>query len=169
MRLYPPYMLFVIVLLAMPLAAQDTVVLRGKAGGETRVTGQILDYTGRELTIELPGGTTQRFPADQVVEVQTHHAAEQTRGDEQFARGEFAHALAMYRAAIDAEQRRWVRRDILAQAVRCYDALGRPAEAGAFFLLLVGDDPDTQHFDCIPLGWVPGQPDAALEIGRAHV
>lgn len=161
--LYPPYILVLTALLATPLAAQDTVILRGKTGGETRVTGQILDYTGRELTIELPGGTTQRFPADQVVQVQTHRTAEQTRGDELFERDEFATALTMYRAAIDAEQRRWARRGILARAVRCYDAMGRPVEAGAFFLLLIGDDPSTRDFDCIPLGWVPGQVDAALE------
>ncbi|MDY0170005.1 MAG: tetratricopeptide repeat protein [Thermoguttaceae bacterium] len=150
-------------LFAAPLAAQDIVILRGKAGGETRVTGQILDYTGRELSIELPGGTTQRFPTEQVVQVQTHRTTEQIQGDEHFARGDFPAALTMYRAAIDSESRRWMRREILAQTVRCYDALGRPAEAGAFFLLLVDDDPGTQHFDCIPLGWVPGQPDAALE------
>ncbi|MDZ7616668.1 MAG: hypothetical protein U1E05_06670 [Patescibacteria group bacterium] len=163
MKAVSPYVLVLIVLLAAPLAAQDTVVLRGKAGGETRVTGRILDHTGRELTIELPGGTEQRFPADQIVQVHTSRTAEQTRGDDLFDRGEFTTALAMYRAAMDADQRRWVRRGLLARAVRCYDALGRPAEAGAFFLLLVGDDPSTQYFDCIPLGWTPGQPDAALE------
>lgn len=159
----PCLFLFLIAFCASPLAAQDTVVLRGKAGGETRVTGQIIDYTGREMTVELPGGTNRRFPAEQVANVQTHRTSEQTRGDEQFAGGEFAAALTMYREALDAESRRWVRREILAQAVRCYDALGRPAEAGTFFLLLVEDDPNTLHFECIPLGWVPGQPDAALE------
>ncbi len=164
----PPYntsipAVVVSVLLAAPLAADDVVILRGKAGGETRATGQIVDYTGRELSIELPGGTLQRFPAEQVLAVQTQTTAEQARADEQFARGEFAAALTMYRAALDAEPRRWVRRDILAQAVRCYDALARPVEAGTFFLLLVADDPATRHFDCIPLGWVPSQPDAALE------
>jgi len=152
-----------IALLATPLAAQDTVVLRSKTGGETRATGQIVDSTGRELTLQLPGGTTQRFPAGQVILIETHRTTEQTRGDEQFARGEFAPALTMYRAAVDAEPRRWVRREILAKAVRCYDALGRTAEAGATFLLLLEDDPHTAYFDCIPLGWLPQQPDAALE------
>ncbi len=150
-------------LFAAPLAAQDTVTLRSKAGGETRVTGQIIDYTGRELTIELPGGTAQRFPSEQVLRVETHRVPEHVQAEEQFTLGDFAGALTMYRAALDSESRRWVRREILAQAVRCYEALGRPAEAGTMFLLLLEDDPSTQHFDCIPLGWVPGQPDAALE------
>ncbi len=159
----PPLALAIAAMLAVPLAAHDTVTLRGKAGGETRVTGQIVDYTGREMTVQLTGGTTQRFPAEQVLEVRSPRTQEHSQADEQFAQGRFADALTMYRAALDAEPRRWVRREILAQAVRCYDALGRSAEAGTFFLLLVDDDPDTPHFDCIPLGWVPGRPDAALE------
>ncbi len=152
-----------LLLFAAPLAAQDTAMLRSKSGGETRVTGQIVDFTGRELTIELPGGTPQRFPTEQVLRVETHRLPEHVHAEEQFARGEFATALAMYRDALDSESRRWVRREILAQAVRCYEALARPAEAGTIFLLLVEDDPSTQHFDCIPLGWVPGPADPALE------
>ncbi len=154
---------FLALLFASPLAAEDTVTLRGRAGGQTRVTGKVVDYTGREITVELPGGATRQFPSEQVVEVRTPRVPEHVEADERFGRGEFAPALAMYREALDAEGRRWVRREILAQAVRCYDALGRPAEAGTFFLLLVEDDPATPHFDCIPLGWVPGPPDAALE------
>ncbi len=67
----PLLALAITTLLAAPLAAHDTVILRGKAGGETRVTGQIVDYTGRELTVQLPGGTTQRFPAEQVLDVRS--------------------------------------------------------------------------------------------------
>jgi tetratricopeptide (TPR) repeat protein len=56
-----------------------------------------------------------------------------------------------------------VRREITAQIVWCYQALGRTAEACEEFLLIVRSDPQTIHFDCIPLAWVPGQPPVALE------
>jgi len=161
---HPPlYCLVLVAVLAAPMAAQDTVTLHGKTGGETRVTGRIVDYTGRELTFELPGGTTQRFPSEQVARVHTQRTPEHIQADQQFVAGQFSVALAGYRRALEVEPRRFVRREILAQAVRCYGTLGRFVEAGKFFLLLVEDDPDTQYFDCIPLGWVPVQPDAALE------
>jgi tetratricopeptide (TPR) repeat protein len=35
--------------------------------------------------------------------------------------------------------------------------------AGEEFLVLVRDDPDTPHFPCIPLAWVPAQPSTLVQ------
>ena len=67
--------------------------------------------------------------------------------------GDFPGALAAYRRARDQEPRLWVDREITAQIVWCYRALGQPTFAAAEFLLLVRADPATPYFDCIPLGW----------------
>ena len=138
----------------------------GTEGGQTKVTGRILDYTGRELTLEHAGGQQRRIPAELVLNVETPHGQKHTEADSLFATGRFDEALSRYIEARELEdnpQRRWVRRQIVAQIVRCHAAMGRPDLAGEAFLLLVRADPVTLHFDCIPLAWMPRQPSPAME------
>jgi len=156
-----------VLLLCAPAAGQDTVlVASGNEGGRTRITGRILDYTGRELTLEHAGGQQRRIPAELVLKVDTPYGQKHTEADSLFAAGRFDEALARYLEARELEdhpQRRWVRRQIIAQIVRCYSTLGRADTAGEAFLLLVRSDPATLHFDCIPLAWMPRQPSPAME------
>ncbi|NQU24580.1 MAG: tetratricopeptide repeat protein [Candidatus Nealsonbacteria bacterium] len=153
--------------LCTPALAQDTVlVASGSEGGRTRITGRILDYTGRELTLEHAGGQQRRIPAELVLNVETPYGQKHTEADALFAAGHFDQALPQYleaRELEDTPQRRWVRRQIIARIVRCYAALGRPDQAGEAFLLLVRADPAMLHFDCIPLAWMPRQPSPAME------
>jgi tetratricopeptide (TPR) repeat protein len=147
-----------------PAAAQDTVYIAGSTGGQTKITGRVLDYTGRELRWEHPGGQQQSFPADKVLRIETPYGRQQTDADALLAKNQFDRALDLYIKAVESEPRRWVRRQIVAQIVRCYDALDRPQRAGEAFLLLIRDDPQTPHFDCIPLAWAPRQPSTDLEL-----
>jgi tetratricopeptide (TPR) repeat protein len=144
--------------------AQDTAYIAGSGGGQTKITGRVLDYTGRELRWEHPGGQQQGFPAEKVLRIETSYGRQQTDADALAAKNQFDRALGLYLKAVESEPRRWVRRQIIARVVACYQALDQPQRAGEAFLLLVRDDPETPYFDCIPLAWTPRQPPADLEL-----
>jgi len=148
---------------ASDLAAQDTVTLTVGTGGQSKLTGRILDYTGRELRLERASGRQESYPAGQVLEIATSYGHEHTEADALLAKGQFSQALALYGQARKTDPRPWVRRRITAGIVRCYDALGQTDRAGEEFLLLVRSDPDTLDFDCIPLAWMTRQPTLAME------
>ena len=154
----------ILAILFSPAASQDTVYIAGSTGGQTKITGRVLDYTGRELRLQLPGGREQSFPAEKVLRVETPYTPHQTDADRLFAKNRFDPALALYLKAAETEPRRWVRRLIIARTVWCYRALDRPERAGEEFLLLIRDDPNTPYFDCIPLAWIPRQPPVDLEL-----
>lgn len=156
---------FVWLLLVTTAAADDLVTHTGPGGRgpATQVAGQIVEYTGRQLEIEVSGGIRRKFNADQVVDVQTDCKPDHVAADALYAKQDYAAALAKYQPALTADTRRWVRRRILAQMVRCYRAQGALAQAGENFLLLLKDDPDAVDFDAIPLAWLPGDAAAVAE------
>ena len=164
-HLFPAYGIAVIVAFWLaPAAAQDTAYIAGSGGGQTKITGRVLDYTGRELKWEHPGGQQQSFPAEKVLQIDTPYGRQQTDADVLLAKNQFDRALGLYLKAVDGEPRRWVRRQIIARIVGCYHALDQPQRAGEAFLLLVRDDPDTPYFDCIPLAWMPRELPVDLEL-----
>jgi tetratricopeptide (TPR) repeat protein len=131
--------------------AEDTVWLKS-AGESERIyarQGTILDYTGEALTL----APNIRLKAEQVVRVDSAWSAAQQSGDRLLAEGEFSKALAAYQQAFKEEQRRWVKRMILAQMIACYRGEGQLDSAAAAFLALVKDDPATKEFHAIPLVW----------------
>ncbi|HYW80656.1 MAG TPA: tetratricopeptide repeat protein [Thermoguttaceae bacterium] len=148
---------------ATDLAAQDTVTLSTGTGGQSKLTGRILDYTGSELRFEHASGRQQSYPAGQVLDITTSYGRDHTEADALASKGQFNQALALYAEARKADPRPWVRRRITAGIVRCYEALGQADRAGEEFLLLVQSDPQTLDFDCIPLTWMTRQPSAAME------
>jgi len=154
-----------VVLLGVSAAAQDTVHIANSssAQGYAEWSGRVLDYTGRELLLQLPNGPERRFPADQVLRIETQHSPQQVEADRRFAAGEYASALALYGQARATDTRPWVRRQITAQMVWCHQALGQFDSAGEEFLVLIQSDPNTPYFACIPLAWVPSQLSAKVE------
>lgn len=121
---------------------------------KARLTGEVLDYTGKTLLVRLPGGIERAFPADRVHSVETTRTPEHVAADKLVGQQPEA-ALAQYRRALDKEERRWVRREIMARMVSCSQNLDDTPSAVQFFTLLVQSDPHTPHFDCIPLAWLP--------------
>ena len=85
-------------------------------------TGEILDYTGRELRIRLSSGREAAIPADRVRRIETRWIAEHAAGDALREQGKFDEALDQYRAALGKESRLWVRRKNLAEMVWCLSA-----------------------------------------------
>ena len=152
-------------LAAVSVYAADVVeVASGEDGrGRTKLTGEILDFTGERLTIRLEGGGDREVPAEKIAAIETALTPEHRAADEAFARRDFAAAHGQYKTALERESRAWMRRRIVAQLVWTCRAVGDTVAAGDFFLLLARSDPTTLFFDAIPLAWRSELPDAAVE------
>ncbi len=147
------------------VAAEDVVIYASGAegSGRARATGRIVDFTGRELSIEQNGIGVRSIPTSRVVSIDADWLPDHRSADEAFRKGDYAASLDLYRKAGRDDDRTWVRRRILAQCVWCYRNLGQHEQAVSTFLLILQSDPDTQYFDTIPLCWWPQQPPASLE------
>jgi len=144
--------------------SQDTVYLASPSSsqGYTRVSGTVSDYSSAGVVIDT-GGKARTFPVEQVTRIETHRVAAHTQADGLYEANDFAGAVGLYRQAREQESRPWVRRQITAQMVRCYGALGQATAAVEQFLLLIRTDAATPHFDCIPLAWFSSFQSPALE------
>ncbi len=151
-------------LLAAPSASADVVHFTSPTNRQarTRLSGTVLEYTGREIVVETSDGRQFKRPGNQVVAIDTEWPKEVAAGDGLFAQGDFSQARKLYAAAIDKEKRAWARRSILAKIIRCYREMNRVEAAGKLFLGLVGEDPDTPEFALIPLAWLPAEPPPSL-------
>lgn len=134
----------------------DDVVNLQPAGQASRVTfrGVILDYTGTTLTLRTGvGAGIKTYPAAEVVSIQTEYEPEQRRGEELYKARQYLEAEAQFAAALEAEDRGWVRRELLAWQAR--SALQRMDlhTAAQRFLPLYEGDPTTPHLGLIPLVW----------------
>ncbi|MBN1908324.1 MAG: tetratricopeptide repeat protein [Pirellulales bacterium] len=144
-------------------ASEDVVRVRTSEGRTVTVQGQILDYTGVALRIRTDDGHERTFPAEKIESIQTEYDSRHQQADAALAAGRCEQALVLYGQALTGERRRWVRRRIVAQTVRCYTRLGRMAEAGEAFLLLARDEPGVADFALAPLAWTASTPSPELE------
>src|SRR5688500_3548942 len=124
-------------LFAVPARGEDVVhvSIGENTRSKARLTGEVLDYTGKTLLVRLPGGIERAFPADRVHSVETTRKPEHVAADKLFGPQPEA-ALAQYRRALDKEERRWVRREIMARMVSCSQELDDTPAAVQFFMLL---------------------------------
>ncbi|MBM4000227.1 MAG: tetratricopeptide repeat protein [Planctomycetes bacterium] len=151
------------------LLAEDTVVVAGASGrGTRRMTGEIRDFTGRELILVRASGREERIPTERVVGVESVWVESQVLARKLQAEGRIDEAIAMWRKAADEEPRTWVRRGILAALVTCYRQSGRNELAGDLFAALLESDPDTHYFSVIPLAWSSEPPRGAIESKAAQ-
>ncbi len=149
--------------------AEDVVLVsRSNSREPSRRRGTIVDYTGEALTLRRTGGREEQIPSSRVSGYETEFVADQKIGNQLFAEGKFADAVVSYRRAIKIEQRRWMRRVLLAQLARCYRNLQQIVRAGDTFLLIVRSDPTTQLLDAIPLAWAASSPSRDLAERSAH-
>ena len=157
-------------LLSAIAVGQDTVITSTAADPEARVKkqGQILDYTGAELTLKTTFGTTERIPAARVVEIQTIWTPSHVAGTAARAAGKLDEAIAADREAKREEKRPWALRQVMAELSGTYLEAGQIENAVGEFLAIVGSDPATIHFDVIPVAWRAAPPDAALETRAAQ-
>ena len=145
----------ILLLLASPIAAQDQVVLQTE-GTSSRLTMpcQIVDYTGERITVQFKSGAAQKiYPAEQVIEVRTAWLESHELGRKLLSERKLDEATRALQAALVAEKREWVRREILSLLIRCSLRSGDRASAGTRFLQLLKSDPTTRQFGLIPLIW----------------
>lgn len=151
---------------ASALSAQDRVIIQQPGGSRFPISGSIDDYTGREVTLQVRAGEPlRRYPREEVVEVQTAYTTRHEKGRRLLAGGQPTEARAELLLALKDEDRTWVRREILAQLVRCALWDGNYRAATPHFLLIVESDPETLHFGLAPLAWSdePSSSDVKLE------
>ncbi|HEV3344699.1 MAG TPA: hypothetical protein VG125_30260, partial [Pirellulales bacterium] len=150
--------------LASAAGAEDTVTLfsGGNRQGRSRVTGEVVDYTGKQIIIRLADDREMKRPGQLVAAIETTWPVAKTQGDRLFEEHQFSAAREKYSAAIRSETRPWARRAILARIIACYRELNQLENAGKLFLALVREDPETPYFDEIPLAWQPTELGAAL-------
>ncbi len=106
------------------------------------------------------------FTADEyrILGIETTYHPAHAAGSKLLEERRFDEADEQLRVALDAEQRRWVRREILALIVRADLGSGRRSAAGNAFLKLVESDPTTPWFRLIPLWWTAGSPPAEARL-----
>lgn len=150
---------------AVAAAAEDVVYLlpEGQEHGRLAVEGEIVDYTGQAITIARPSGQPRRYAAGRVLKIEIEWGDAQEAGRRALAEHDFAAAARHLAEANRVERRVWVRRLILADLMRAYEALGRMEQAGELFLVLVQSDPSTPAFADAPLAWF-----ADDRVGRAQ-
>ncbi|HXT58183.1 MAG TPA: tetratricopeptide repeat protein, partial [Pirellulales bacterium] len=150
--------------LTLGAARADVVELLSPSNprARSRITGKVLEYTGREIVIQVHGGREFKRPGALVVAIETDWPAGIAEGDARFAAGDFKLARDQYSTAIREEKRTWARRKILAKIIACYKAQGQFEQAGRLFLGLVREDPDSPDFALIPLAWLPAEPPPGL-------
>lgn len=161
-----PLLLGICSLAAVVWAEDVVVVSRVEPPGELRRSGIIQDFTGKGLTLRLPGDRDEQIEPSRIVGYETELVPDQRHADQLFAEGRYADAAVSYLRAVEAEKRVWMRRVILARLTRCYANMGQVARAGDTFLLILGSDPTTQLLDALPLAWTTAQPRADV-VDRA--
>ena len=148
-----------------PSAAQDRVVIQQAGGSRIPLVGMVEDFTGRDLRFRSRTGEgVKRYSRSEVVDVITQYTAHHDEGRKLLAAGKVAEARAELTAALNDEDRPWVRREILAGLVRCALWNGDYQAAVAQFVFIVDSDPETFHYNLIPLNWTDDEPPVKLEV-----
>lgn len=157
--------LLVLFALVRGATADDTVIFSSpkEPGARLQKTGTILDFTGKELILKSPTGREESLPAERVLEVQTDWPLGLKIGEQRLSERKLDAAITALRDAKRQESRAWVLRRIMARLVACYAETGRFDLAGDEFISIAGSDPETPHFEVIPLAWRTRAPEAPLE------
>ena len=124
----------------------DQVVLQGSTVS-SRVTIQceITDYTGEFIVLRTATTKNERrFPVSQIVSVKTPQMASHERGLKHLDDGAYEQAEAALTQALTDEARRWMRREVLADLIRCSLRQNRYAAAGTLFQRLYAADRTTR-------------------------
>jgi len=155
--------LFAIILSAVALLAADVstvlsedivTIVSGRPGKETtrRLFGEITDIRGGKVHL-LRNGRTETIDEAKVIRFETQYLPPHIEGKRQFKAANYQGALTLLREAASAEDRNWVRRDILAQIVACRYNLGQADVACETFRIIYGADNSTRHLHAAPLAW----------------
>jgi tetratricopeptide (TPR) repeat protein len=148
----------------LSVSAADRVFLRTPSGiGESRVVGDVEDFTGHDLVLRHPSGRLQTFKSDRVLRVESEWSPPHQLARASYQRRKYQDSLDEYLKALRIETRKWVQRQQLARITLCYRNLGKLGNSSASFLALYRSDATALHFSAIPLVWSSRPPDVAVE------
>ncbi len=150
--------------------AEDVVIARSAsdAAVQVRRTGEILDYTGTQLTLRTALGRDEIIPASRVIEVQTSWSPSHAKGRAARRAGKLTDAVKALADAKREESRAFAQRQIAADLAGAWLELGKIGQAGREFLKIASEDPQTIHFDVLPIAWQPATLDADSERQAAE-
>lgn len=133
----------------------DEVILRGStSASRITLTGEVLDYTGKRLTLRTaPTKPEQSYSAADVIAVKTSYNEAHQAGLRALDQGQTELAAPAFERALEQELRTWVRRDLLVLQVRCDLRREDWVSAAQRFLRLYQSDPDTKSIDLMPVRW----------------
>ena len=150
--------MFVLALWLLPLQTvlaqfQDEIDIRGpNATAHFSLKCKISDYNGSQIKVVGPIGE-KIYPISDVVAVRYARIKQQIDAEQLLAEGRNDEAESLLKKAVEAEPRRWARREILGLLTGC--ALRREdfATAGSRFRQIYESDPFTRHINLAPLVW----------------
>jgi hypothetical protein len=144
-------------------SAEDRITYRSTSGLETRTrAGTIEGYENGEFQFLVQEGGVLKVPANRVLGLEFEGPEEWQKGLQAWHRGHWQEAFDLMVKAYRTEQREWAKLEMQALIIRCAYATGRYGLACQGYLQLVEDDPQTRHFQTIPLCWQRGDNDANL-------
>lgn len=148
-----------------PVWGEDVAILSssGNRRARSRVSGEVVEYTGRQIVVRTTDGREIKRPGRQVVEIETEWPIGKEEGDRLFEAQQFQAAREKYGAAARKETRPWARRAIMARIIACYRELDQFESAGKLFLAIVNEDAESPYFNEIPLAWFNAQLSPSLE------
>lgn len=133
----------------------DTVVLSAgdDNSGTVEITGEIVDYTGGQITVRRPGGVARDYPARRIKSIDTEWPDGFEEGADALDSVEYARAAGLLAAAARVDQRPWVRRMAMEKLMECYASGGDATTAGRLLVELAKSDPATPALEHGPLAW----------------
>ncbi len=157
-------------LLAAPVRADRVTIRPEDSAGLVVVTGDVEDYTDQTLTLRTGGAGLRTYPASTIAAVETYRTPGHQSGIERYQRGDIAAAISDFEQGLQREQRKWVRREILAWLVRCHQRRGDRESAASRFVEIVTEDPQTRFWNVAPLTWMAATTSERLQtVGKQWV
>ena len=136
----------------------DKITLQLSSGSQITVRCEILDYTGEKITFRTKAtGEPTVKPASEVLAVETPQTEGHVTGLKLFAKGDYQASRESFQGGYVAENRDWVKREILGMLLRADLKMADYEMACTHFQILAQSDPTTRYIKYIPLNWTPMQ------------
>ena len=134
--------------------AEDTVTYKNDVTGRpVKATGTIENYGRDELLLRTSSGQIKSIRTDNIVEIQAEYPAPYMEAKLRMSNQDFDQALTLLDKALVQAPDGWMKHEILARQVECFNSLNRPDDAAARYVQLIQLDPNTAFYDCVPLVW----------------
>ena len=143
------------------VTAQDEVTVRGKTGKIVKRKGQITEWKGVTLSINV-NGRNREIDQSEIIQFQTAWSADYLKGQKLLNAHDYKGAAESFVAALKSDPRVWAQQIIRSKLVQCYAADERWPEASKHFLTLLRDDPETRFMNLIPIPWGGGLQSAGM-------